>query len=716
MPAGAGRRTAEWKIVYFAITRYTVQLFFNFDPLMPPRLISGNLLRRGLPLLLAVNLLLLGFYLAIDYQLVYHSDAAVKNLLAQEIVETGQYFPRDWNYINSDLWVFYTHTFIIPLLGFMHNGYLAALVSDLITAALILHGTWLLSGLLELSRTARLAGMAVLSAGISLIMAEHVYGQAAYGSMYYMACYLLYSYWRLLRASGHARLLWGAASALVLILVFWANPQRALLYYGLPLLAAAALQQGLEWRAARTGARRVRWDQAGAILLALAAMAAGIAINHATLRHVHASAGLTVISWLDFNGMLKNLQAVINGLLALFDGLPRTNGKVASLAGVYAALRLVGALALLALLPWALRRALRPQQGSRQLVVVFTAVAFGASLFVMLTTTLADMSSPDASVRYLVPSLLPMLLILIGTVIDGEGLTPPQRLAGGAVLALLLTSGPTSLVYPYNEFTHLERRGLILQTPDQQVANFLREQGLKYGYATFWNAGKQSVLSAGQVRVRQIEIERGLPQPLRKLSSNRWYQPSAWRGESFLMLRESELPALDQDLLARLAGQPRVLRTQDMVILVYPGNLADVLPNWDLAAGHLEHFPISRDTPHQVGRLDPRLGALVAEPGESGALHFGPQRSVLAGSYDVGFDIETAGAGKNDFGFVDITTEAGHRVHARQTISQAGRQHVVLRLDTDQPLDQLEFRVFSSGQGQIIMRGVDFVRHAQEKS
>ncbi|TFW19767.1 hypothetical protein [Duganella callida] len=684
--------------------------------MLPRPAASGTVIQRWLPLLLCVNLLLLAFYLAIDYQLVYHSDAAVKNLLAQEIVETGQYFPRDWNYVNSDLWVLTTHTFIVPLLPFMANGYKAALISDLVTAALILHGSWLVTGLLEQSRLARLLGMAALSAGMSLIMAEHVYGQAAYGTIYYVACYLLYAYWRLSQAGGaRARLLWGGATVALAILAFWANPQRALLSYGLPLLAAAAAQQGLEWRAAHGARRRVRWHQAGASAALLLGMAAGILANKLTLQHVMVSAGLTMLAWRDFDGMLHNLAGVAHGVLALLDGLPRLDGQVASLAGAYAAARLLGGVVLLAVLPWTLLKALEPRRGPRQLVVLFTAVSLGANLFVVLTTSLADMAAPEASVRYLVPSLLLMVPVMTGVLVDRRVLAPLPRAAGLAALALLATSAPTSYLYPYNEAMQLPMRRLSVQTPDQDVVNFLRDQGLRYGYATFWNANKLTVLSAGAVKVRPVTVEGGIPLPMRKLSSNRWYRPEAWQGETFVMLLDEELKALDQPRMAALAGAPRVLRFRNLTVLVYPANIASVLPKWDLRLRKPEHYPVYAGTPHMAGHFEPALAGMVAAPGEAGPLMFGPARTLPPGSYDIGFDVETTGAEGSEFGFVDAVTGGATVTHARQTITQAGRQHVVLRLDTATQLEQLELRAFSSGQGQFIVRGADIAPHSQEK-
>lgn len=673
------------------------------------------LTRRWLPLLLGLNLLLLVFYLLMDYQLAFQSDSAVKNLLAQEIYETGQYFPLEWNYVNHDLWVFYTQTFIIPLLPFFHNGYLLHVASDLVSATLILYGSWLLTGLLEQSRLARLLSMLVMSGGMSFIMAEHIYGQAAYGSMYYMACFLIYAYWSFSQASGGKRLWWAGATAVLTLLVFWANPQRALLFYGLPLLAGGAVQQALEWRTARDERRAVAWRQAQAMGVVLLGLIAGVLLSSYTLGRVNSSQGLTVVHWLSLNSMQQNLLGVFSGMMSLFDGIPNPQGKVASLAGGYAALRLIGALLMLLLLPWGLCKALQPHRGPRQLVVVFAAVSFAANLFIMLATSVADMNAPDASIRYLVPSLLYMLLVLVGLVVDRRALPPTTRTAGLVAIVLLATSAPTAYLYPFNENPHMGREGLILKTPDQQLTRFLKDQGLQYGYATFWNAGKNTVLSSGAVRLRPVEFDHGLPLPTRKLSSNRWYTPEAWQGPTFLLLRDSEMPLLNQALLASQAGQPRVLRYQDANILVYPHNLAAVLPEWDIAVRQPVRYSMNEKTLHERGTLAD--GSITAQPGEAGTLHFGPMRMLGAGNYAVTFDLDTSGDGQGDYGMLDVVTQSGHKVHARQQVTAAGKQHITLCFSTPNTLDMVEFRVFSSGRGRFVLNGIDVVRipQVQEK-
>lgn len=679
----------------------------------------GMLTRRWLPILLAINLLLLVFYLAFDYQLTYHSDSAVKNLLAQEIIETGEYFPHDWNYANGDLWVFYTQAWILPLLHFRANGFALHVISDLVTAAMTLAAAWGISGVMGHSRTARLTSMAVLSAGISEILAEHVYGQGAYGYMFAMAGFVLCSYWKLSHAQGRARWLWGAVMALLMLQVFWSNPQRGLVFYLLPLLAAAAMLYWQEYSKLRGSvpaagqARPSRHFYQAA--LAILAMLAGTALHLRVMQQVHNDAGAPLV-WLSMADMGRNLVGLVSGMMSLLDGVPRIGSPVLSTFSVYQALRIVTALAILVLLPWSLLKAFRTEHRGTLFVAAFTAASAGLNLFVTSTTSVADMASPDASVRYLVPTLMLLLIVMAGVMIDRRTLNTLPRAAGLAVLLVLATSAPFTYFRPLTDNLDMPWQGGRLLTRDLRMINFLDSQGLQYGYSTFWNAGKHSVLSGQRIRIRQIAIDRGLPMPMRKLSSNRWYNPSAWNGSSFLLLGPEEMASLNLAELTRLAGAPRELTFEGWHILVFPDNIASHLPDWDTEMRAPLRYAVSERSPHVTGTLQGTPPALVAAPGDQGVLHYGPFRNIDAGSYTIGFDLDTSdgtgGSDAADFGWVDVTA-AGGRTLAHQRIVNTGRQHLTLAFNTNQNLSQLEFRVVSTGKGQIILRGTDIQRAPQ---
>ncbi|WP_295993879.1 hypothetical protein [Rugamonas sp.] len=543
-------------------------------------LAHGKHTKRLLGGLLILNLLLLLFFICFDYQLIFHSDAAVKNLLAQEIYETGQYFPRQWNYINNDLWVLYVHTWIVPLLAIMPNGYATHAISDIVSAALILGSTWLVTGVLGQSRPARMLSMLIISSGMSLFMAEHVFGQAAYGSMYYMGCLLLYSYWALSHAAGAARWRWSAATLGLTVLIFCANPQRALIYYGLPLAAAAAALQMIDWQDARGHGRRPSWRQAGQLALVALAIAGGTALNHHILKLVHNTAGLTQLNWVNFDGMVRNVMGTVHGLISMFDGMPRLDTPVVSAMGAYMLLRTLTALVVLALLPWALLKTLQPQRRGACYIAVFTLTSMLLNLLITLSTGLADMNAPESAIRYLVPPLLLMVLLLVSVIVDRRTLRPAMRVVGLTALAVLATSAPATYLYPYVDWARGGMHHGLVVTQDTQLIDYLEQQGLHYGYATYWNAGKLTVLSAQQLRIRAVDIADGLPLPSRNLGSDRWYQPQAWQGPTFLLLTTAEAATLKRDALAALTGAPRVLDYQGWHILVFNDNLARTLPLW----------------------------------------------------------------------------------------------------------------------------------------
>lgn len=109
----------------------------------------------------------------------------------------------------------------------------------------------------------------------------------------------------------------------------------------------------------------------------------------------------------------------------------------------------------------------------------------------------------------------------------------------------------------------------------------MKSGSLRYGYASYWNAGILSVLSDEKVLVRQIVIDGGLPMPMLWWASNRWYRPEAWQGETFLLLTTQEANEIKWDLLERHHAKPiRELNFESFRIFVFAQNIAKDLPGW----------------------------------------------------------------------------------------------------------------------------------------
>jgi len=658
--------------------------------------------------LLILNLGLLCWYLFIGYEEDFHSDSAVKVILAREIVELRDYFPDDWNYVNNDLFVLFGHTFIIPLLAFMPAGYAAHAISGLISSVLILSGIWLVTSMAPISTARRVLVLAIVAAGISEFMAENLYGQVSYGAIIYFACYIVYFSWRFVDAGWEKKWPWGTALLVVISLAFWANPMRALASYGIPLFATVLLFQ-LKF------ANLIHSDQRKSIFFLIGTVCIGMMIG--AYLHMQTISGVNNVlevahaRWLSYELMIRNFGLTVKMFLALFGGLPSAGNIVVSAVGAYEASRLIAALTLLVLMPIAIVRTLQQREAGLVFFCIYALAAFMTVIFLLLTTTLPTMSDPISSSRYLVPSLLLLMVLVLLQPINFvrapmfafSALLVAVFLATSAYPAFVISSSSSDYSWGMSGQRNSQRHALI---------DFLVKNGLHYGYASYWNAGVISVLSDERVLVRQVVFNNGKPMPMRHLSSNRWYRPNAWRGETFLLLTSGEAKAIDLERLASYRAKPdRELLFGDYKIYVFAENISKRLPGWDSRFEEPATFVASKYSLMQTGRFveaDGHMGAaLVAEKGQSGALHFGPYVNVKPGRYVVTFDVlakfNPAGAVR-----LDVAASPDQKLYGEKTLLVSDRpQEIVFSLDK---AVTMEFRVWALGNERVVFKGVSIKR------
>jgi hypothetical protein len=242
------------------------------------------------------------------------------------------------------------------------------------------------------------------------------------------------------------------------------------------------------------------------------------------------------------------------------------------------------------------------------------------------------------------------------------------------------------------------------------LLDFLEKQGLTHGYATYWNAGALSLLSNGKVTLRQIHHE-PFPTPTHLHSSNRWYRPETWKGETFLLLSQAEFSRVDKNILEAQLGPPsRSLTTGDFRVLVYPKNIAGIL-GWSSLTSDVQHFEVTAASPHRVGRFvpeDPDSGVLTSQRGESGELLFGPFIWLAAGRYRVSFDVASEGAGT--VGTLQVTSRQSALQLATEPLQAGARTRRVLEFDVANEERFVEFRVLANGAGALTVHGVTIER------
>lgn len=651
----------------------------------------------GLYLLLAVNLFALGLYLFHGYQTYFHTDSSTKNLLAQEIWETGQFFPRDWNYVNGDLMVVFGHLVIWPLLYFFKNGFALHAVAGLVFAAAILASVWKLTSLTCEHRWQRVAIVALLAGGLSWPMAENVFGQVSYGVVLLFSVLVLVSGWHAVRAGERATPLASVGLFVALFFATWSNPQRALISYALPLFVALAANGFWGGPAAETATRMRR-----ALLVCSIsglALAGGFVCSSVVLAMVENSQGAAAARWLDFSGLVRNVVYSVNAVIALLGGLPPAGGDVVTLGGAYAALRMVVALAVLVVLPPVLARALRAQRPELRFLAVFTCTQLLLILFLFVTTTIPDMADPVNSGRYLVPSLVLALVVLFSLPLSRESLV-----TSAFTLCLFCVLGTNSVVRVGREALPVRAHNVARM----EVLDVLRSKGLHYGYASYWNSGVYTVLSGGDQKVRQVLISNGIPMPMRHLASNRWYEAKAWTGPSFLLLDDAETAAVDWSAMKALTGtEPERVQAGSMIAFVYPMNLAEKIPLWSRSFDRPLTLPATPSSMRNQGAWDEAKSAVLSSKGQAGFLAFGPYMHLPAGRYRADFAIEASETAEGAHAaVVDIAHGGGTQVIATSGLPGPFAGTHRLEFDLAVPAEQVEVRVRATGEADVLYRGV----------
>lgn len=513
------------------------------------------------------------WYITRGYKALIHSDSAVKVLLANEIFKTGEFFPKDWNYVNGDIFILFGNALIAPALWMIKPGFMAHAISGIISSTVIISSIYILLRQQTKQTFARWLGVAVVTAGISGFIAENLYGQTAYGAILAISCGVLFFSIELLNRKIKTSML--IALFALLTLATWSNPLRAIVCYFIPIISISAYSIFDEKRVPTPSCVR---RLAALIIILIGSFIIGTILHKYTLLNSNNTAGVASARWLNYDEIGRNFSFLFKGLFAIF-GVHPTGESLFSITGVFTGIKVITFLGIISFTPPAMINLLNSNKAENRHFAVFCVTSLFINIFIQLFTSVPDMSDPIQSSRYLVPSIILMIIASIVWCFS-ENTFSAKKIALITCIFLLCVSGfqayfrqgLSSESYNQTEQTIAHRQDLI---------DFLRKNNLRYGYAGYWGSGVISLLSDGDVRIRQVNILNGLPEPMRHLASNEWYRPTAWTGDTFLMLTPPEATLLDMNKLSQ-NGVHIIdkLDTSGYQIFVIKGNLSEKLPNW----------------------------------------------------------------------------------------------------------------------------------------
>ena len=481
----------------------------------------------------------ISFYIFKTYRAFFNSDSAIANILAEEIVLSGSFFPSHWWYVNNDLWVFYKQALVIPWVIIGKNGYFAHAFTVFAVSLFMIFIIYRFLRSLMLSRAASVMGGVVVCVGYSPLYLRELYGEAAYTWYFIFMIGFMFIFRKLSPhvISRSTQIKAFIFFMMLLYLLVLANPVRFFVYYVVPFFGAL----GLSIYFARDSLKTFQ----GAIKRLLSVKKIVIFIFACGVMVLGAMTHLSLLETLQSAGGANNAKLVSLEILPVhaahaFLGLLNFIGaewgegiRASSLEGGISLIKFFLFPFVLIIPALHVKHSFYQMSSTERFFVLFSYVGFALIFTLYATTGLHEHAwGARHNIRYISPFLM---MILLCNVIMWRFFSLFIKL----LLSLCLT---IALGVSWNYVSPKEWRCLL----DERITlvEELKNHNLKFGYAEYWDSHIYTVFSNGDVDIRPIEIdEKGIT--LSKwLSSDTWYKKDSTDGKVFFMVEHKDIDDL----------------------------------------------------------------------------------------------------------------------------------------------------------------------------
>ena len=600
------------------------------------RMASGKILR-----ILTAGLMVLTIICIFTiYKLGFHSDAAAVNILAREQLRTGQLLPDTWNTSTGIFIVFY-NLLIVPFSLFIKDQ---LVLRSIAVSIVLLIFVFLLRYFSQkiVGSNFYLVVLCFFFSGTSSVVVAMAFAEAAYLISVLDNILLLTLFFKAVsnnfsvKSKKYYRLL------LVYVAYLCLYGVLNLAYQVLPFLGSMVLFFILEH--ATIPSHQLKQEFSRTIKL-IAFLLVSIVVGLLGADYLAEAVEFQSQANITYAGYSNQASAFVGFILTAIGY--RGGVQLFSLPGLMNAVIIAAFLAML-ICCIQLFRKYHEQSFEVKILMNFSLVIFCIYLYFDFLIYCTFVTGVE---RYFFKPLF-FLYILSGyyiyTYIFQKGfLSKIVAIVSIAIFSLpyAVAGIPTILNYPK---LHNEQLGLV---------NYLKGNGLKHGYATFWNAGNNMVLSNFDIEIGGVLLQEYIV-PYRWLSSDISYDPDSYTGESFLMLTDAEAEVFEKQIGFAVLGDPsQILSYDGFKIYVYPYNIAEN-DFYGRGYSNTEMIDTMVTSSEQMRQLD---GTISISAGE---VVYGPYITLPRGEYQIDIDFSEIGSEI----YMRLTSDAGETLLSENTI------------------------------------------------
>lgn len=462
----------------------------------------GNILKSRINILLLIffilNFLMTSYFMFYTFQDYLHSDAATKMLLANEILQTGDFLPKDWYYANNDIWFLFIHALLVPLIYFLGFNYQAYAFNALIYLIFFILVIMYFLKPLKISLSSKLLFLNLSLLSIYIIYAVSMFGELAYMPQVFFAFLVLGI---LIRFIDKDYLNVNVTSLMLFILIFIYtihNPQRTLVYNLLPLLSILVL---LYIKIPQYKKKNIKL-----IFTVLISFFIGVLVYKFFSLNLNNINGANNLMLANYDSIISNINIFLKGFLFTFGLVGDQSIKPTSPDGF---IRLLN-ISFLIFLIFSIVKSIKINQASIIFMSIWLYFFSSFLLIIFLYLFTIPLAQNVDTFRYFYH-----LIIIIYTFI----LFYLEKQSSLIKNSLFIIIGIYILIINYHTYVNQYKKNT--RNVSIELSRVMIDNNLSYGYASYWNSYINNVLSSGKVEVYPIHLSDG--SPFRWLSSERWY-------------------------------------------------------------------------------------------------------------------------------------------------------------------------------------------------
>jgi len=473
------------------------------------------------------NIFLIIYYQSFIYRAFFSSDAAIANILAQEIINQGSYYPSSWWYVNGDIWTIFKHTLAIPLnlLGF--GAYDVHTIVVISFFAFSLFVTYIYLKKIGTDIKGILVAFVGISTLYSPMYAREVFGEGAYIWYYTALISYLYFFYILSQEEEKEKKIWIAGFFIIILTIglFAENPSRFAIYF----IAALFVPLFLLYQYINIKYKKIALYFALGILL-------GVAYRYYILTYIQMQIGVEKTFLISYDELPTHIWRSFIGLANFYGADWGEKTAFASFSGVVYMLKsLLFPIAFFAPLFYAIKNKnyLNPFE-IYTIGIGYIAFFIVFGIYCITSLHFNGLYAAKENIRYIIPFVL-IISITNGIV---------WKFFSQRVKLLLIFS----ILLSYISISNTLQRDLSEEVVKnrEEVIQTLVENGLTKGYAPYWHSHVFTILSDNKIEIRPLEDEDNKRKAGKWLTSSNWYDKKYTDKDSFILISKEKIAEFEK--------------------------------------------------------------------------------------------------------------------------------------------------------------------------